>query len=303
MRHLLSFLPLLLAAPTAAPLAASAASSAETQSPQAAVDALIAADRAFAAAASGKDARDAVAAMLRDDAVMFIVPQPPVARGKAAADALLKAAFPDPSTITWTAVRGGVSADGAHGFTYGFTTRTLEGTPPELGKYVAYWTKGADGWRAAALKIVPRAEGEVPTALRTAALPARIVPVSADAALSEKYRKEVDAVERRFSDEAQVIGLGAAFAKYGSADAVNVGGDADFTTGNEEIAKLFGTEKGSPLRWAPDGVLAASSGDLGLTYGYLERNGPTPPGRLARIPWFTIWRRAAPDQPWLYVAE
>ena len=86
---------------------------------------------------------------------------------------------------------------------------------------------------------------------------------------------------------------------------MNVGGGADFTYGNVAIGQAQGGDAPapSPLRWAPDGVIAASSGDLGITYGYLERNGPTPPGRLARIPWITIWRREKVGQPWLYVAE
>jgi len=44
--------------------------------------------------------------------------------------------------------------------------------------------------------------------------------------------------------------------------------------------------------------LVASSRDLGITYGYLERN-----GAVHRIPWFTVWRRVSPQVPWRYVAE
>ena len=81
------------------------------------------------------------------------------------------------------------------------------------------------------------------------------------------------------------------------------GGGADFTYGNEAIGAGFGNDPGSPLTWAPDGVLVAGSGDLGITYGYLHRVGEVPPGRLARIPWFTVWRRVSPQVPWRYVAE
>jgi hypothetical protein len=35
----------------------------------------------------------------------------------------------------------------------------------------------------------------------------------------------------------------------------------------------------------------------------LLRNGSTPPGRLEKIPFFTIWHRNSPDEPWLYIAE
>ena len=276
----------------------------EAQSPQALADDLLSADRAFAAAAADKPAADAVAAMLDGDPVMFIVPQPPLARGRAEAVELLAKAFGGgPSTLGWTPIRAGVSADGTQGFTYGFATRTAKDKPPVLGKYLSYWIKRPEGWRIAAYKLVPREAGDVPTDIRQAALPERIVAPNVDAAAITAYRDELDKTERAFSDESQVDGLGAAFRKYGSADAMNVGGGANFTYGNDAIATGFGTDKGSPLRWAPDGVLVASSGDLGITFGYLQRNGAVPPGRLAKIPWFTVWRRVSPQVPWRYVAE
>lgn len=285
-------------------LAAPPPSAPAIQSPQTVADDLLAADRGFAAAAARKAAADAIAAMLDDDVVMFIVPQPPLAKGRSEAVELLSKAFAgDASDLSWAPVRAGVSADGAQGFTYGFATRTAAGKPRTLSKYVAYWIKRAAGWRVAAFKLVPREEGPVATELRPAAVPERLTGTPVDAATVAAYRADLDKTERAFSDELQIVGLGAAFRKYGSADAMNVGGGADFTYGNDAIAAGFGTDKGSPLRWTPDGVLVASSGDLGITYGYLERNGAVPPGRLARIPWFTVWRRVSPQVPWRYVAE
>ena len=273
-------------------------------SPQSVADDLLNADRGFSAAAANKPAADAIAAMLDDNVVMFIVPQPPLARGKAEATALLAKAFAgDASTLSWKPVRAGVSGDGLQGFTYGFMTRSAAGKAPVEGKYLSYWIKRDEGWRLAAFKLVPREAGPVSTEPRPPALPDRIAVPDVDGATVQAYAKELDKTERAFSDESQVIGLSAAFRKYGSADAMNVGGNADFTYGNEAIAAGFGTDRGSPLKWAPDGVLVASSGDLGITYGYLERNGAVPPGRLARIPWFTVWRRVSPQVPWRYVAE
>ena len=270
-------------------------------SPQTVAQSLLAADRSFAKAAPKRSAQDAISAMIVDDVVMFIVPQPPLARGKAEAVSVLGEAFAGkPSTLSWTPVGFGISSDGQQGFTYGFTTRSIEVEASQDGKYLAYWVKRPEGWRVAAYKLVPRPAGDVSTELRPI-LPERIVPAAKQGA--EKYRAEVDSVERAFSDESQVTGLGAAFRKYGTAEAMNVGGSADFTYGNDAIAAGFGDEKTSPLRWAPDGVLVASSGDLGITYGYLQRNGDVPKGRLAKIPWFTVWRRAAPGQPWRYIAE
>ena len=300
----LVMLTALLLAPACAPVAKPA--SAVVQSPASVADSLLAADRAFAAAAAGKPAAEALDAMIADDVVMFIIPAPTQARNRAEAQAIMGQVFAgDAVTLRWAPVRGGVSADGRHGFTYGFMDQLVAGKPPKLGKYVAYWVRGADGWRAASLKIVPRPDGDVATAMREPALPDHLVAPTADAAVIESYRASLDKAERAFSDDSQTIGLGAGFKKYGSADAMNVGGEADFVYGNVAIGAAQGGDapNPSPLRWAPDGVVVSSSGDLGFTYGYLIRNGPTPPGRLARIPWVTIWRRNSPSDPWLYVAE
>jgi len=287
-------------APTASP---ARSGTAPHLSPAASADNLLAADRALAKAAATRSAAAAIGAMLDDDVVMFIVPEPPLARGKAEAIELLEKAFGSNSTISWTPVRVGISADGMQGFSYGFASRASDAGPPALRKYLSYWVKRKDGWRLAAFKLVPRPEGAVSTALRAPALPKRMTGVTENPARVARYVTEIDQTERQFSDEAQAIGLGAAFRKYGSADAMNVGGDADFAYGNDQIAAGFGTDTTSPLRWAPSGVKVASSGDLGITFGYLERNGATPPGRLSKIPWFTVWRRASPGDPWRYVAE
>lgn len=278
----------------------------QQQTPAAITDELLATDRAFAAAAATQPAIAALSGMIDDDVAMFIIPVPGLARNRVQAAALMQQAFGnDPTRLRWSPVRAGVSADANQGFTYGFMDRLVEGKPPQLGKYVAYWIKRPAGWRIAAFKLVPRPEGPVSTEVRAPSLPQAIVPIVADATTVEAYRGSLDQTERQFSADSQVTSIGTAFRKYGSADAMNVGGNADFTYGNDAIADGQGGDSndGSPLHWAPDGVLVASSGDLGVTFGYLVRNGPTPPGRLPRIPFFTVWHRATPQAPWRYIAE
>jgi hypothetical protein len=70
------------------------------------------------------------------------------------------------------------------------------------------------------------------------ALPAQLVAPSTDAAIVARHRESLDAAERAFSKEAQKIGLGPAFAQFGSADAVNLGGapDAGIVVGAANIA-------------------------------------------------------------------
>jgi hypothetical protein len=119
-----------------------------------------------------------------------------------------------------------------------------------------------------------------------------------------KVSESLAAAEQSFSDEAGVIGLGPAFEKYGSADAMNMGPAASFTFGNVEIAKGVGgptPSVPSPLIWKSDySVMVASSGDLGISIGYIrQKANPTAPPS----PFFTIWHRESPTAPWRYIAE
>lgn len=275
-----------------------------TQStPSAALEALLAADRAYSAASARTDLVSGLAAMFADDVAM---PAPPgrVVEGKAAVLDALRA-NPDNATssVEWTPIRGGISADGLHGFTFGFMTlRKPDGSTAGL-KYLAYWVKGAEGWKVAAYKRGPRAEGAASMELQPPSLPPAMQPATTDAASMAAHRSSLDHAERDFSDLAQRIGLGAAFVRFGQPDAMNLGGpgNAGFVYGPEAIGRLVSgsnLDAASQLNWAPDRVIVASSGDLGVTIGTIHRNDKT-----ASYPFFTIWRRTGPDAPWRYIAE
>ena len=282
-------------------------SPASAQAPTVAADELLAADRAFAAASEGTDIIAGLTPMLAPDVVM------PVPGGFAVGrDSVLAAIRANPANtgakLTWTPARVGVSADGRQGFTLGYATfRGADGvvTP---GKYLTYWVKGSDGWHAAVYRR-RRSGGEAPKTLLPAALPDKAVSPSSDAAATEGFRQSLDSAERAFSRDAQEIGLRAAFARYGSADATNMG-PADrptFVVGADSIGIMVSEGEpatGSSVSWAPDhDVIVASSGDLGVTIGTIVTNQPDSTGAKQSFPFFTVWRRAGPDQPWRYVAE
>ena len=176
--------------------------------PQSAVDELLAADRAFSAASAKTDLVSGLTAMFADDVV---IPNPPGqwAEGKTAVAAVLRANADNARSRTeWTPLRGGISADGQHGFTAGFMTlHRPDGATLAL-KYLAYWVKQPDGWRVAAYKRVRAGEGPASSAMLAPALPAQLVPPSTDAAAIARHRDSLDRAERAFSDEAQKIGLG-----------------------------------------------------------------------------------------------
>jgi ketosteroid isomerase-like protein len=277
-------------------------------SPQAAVDELLAADRAYSAASARTDVVTGLTAMFADDVVMP-VPGGGFAEGAAkAADALRATSDNARSRIEWVPVRGGIAADGQHGFTFGYMTLHRPDSTRVPLKYLAYWVRRPEGWRVAVYKRGRRPEGEVSLALRPPALPPRMVRPLGDAETA-RFRESLDRAERDFSQRAQVVGLGPAFTEYGSADAVNMGGpnDTAFVVGAEAIGRVVsagGPPTGSPVSWAPDRVIVASSGDLGVTIGMIRPNAPAANGApAAGIPFFTIWRRATARDPWRYVAE
>jgi len=275
--------------------------------PQAAIDELLAADRAFSAASAKVDLVSGLSAMFADDVV---IPMPPgqFVNGKQAVVAALKENADNLTSRTeWAPARGGISADGQHGFTAGYMAiHRGDGTTLPL-KYLAYWVKTPEGWRVAAYKRSRASEAPAPMPPIALALPRTLVPPITDAAALDRVRKGLDAAERSFSDEAQKIGLGPAFVKFGTADSMNLGGPDDRTivVGSEAIGRLVGAGYPpgvSPVWWAPERVIAASSGDLGVTIGWIVRH-TAAADRPARSPFFTIWRRADPSAPWRYAAE
>lgn len=267
-------------------------------------DALLAADRAFSAASAKTDSVTGISAMFAEDVAM-IAPGAGFTKSKAEAVEVLRA---NPKNLTakaeWTPVRVGLSADGIQGFTMGYMVITDADGLPRKGKYLAYWVRKPEGWRIASYKRQPQGEGAFSSALMPAVLPAR--PVAPGVAQDEAA-KSIDAAERGFSDDAQVIGLGPAFCKHGALDATNLGGPRpEIVSGVENVCREVGGKRNadgsyppSPVAWAPDKVLVASSGDLGITWGFIRRHGDTGQG----IPYTTVWVRPGPGGKWKYIAE
>jgi hypothetical protein len=83
--------------------------------------------------------------------------------------------------------------------------------------------------------------------------------------------------------------------------------DAAFVIGSEAIGKAVGAGQpanGSSVSWSAESVIVASSGDLGVTIGYIRPNAPAGASPApAPIPFFTVWRRASATAPWRYIAE
>lgn len=293
---------------TAVALAGAVAAATPPQAnPAARAAELLSADRTLGANAPTLLMPAALATMLAPDAVM---PAPGLgfAEGR---DAILAALARDTlnasSRVRWTPVRAGVSSDGTHGVTIGLLTVTrADGASREF-KYLAYWVRGAEGWKVQVWRRVPRASGTVADTAEAPWLPVAggAAPQLLTGAALESARERLVAMERIFSDSAARIGIGPAFAALGARDAMHLGGptDADFNRGNTTIARAVqgGAPEGtSPVTWSAERALIAPSGDLGVTLGYIVPNAQGASG-AQRFPFFTIWRREPGG--WKYIAE
>ena len=291
-----AFLSLLFTVAVAAPAAAQG-------TPQAAHDGLIAAERALSDAAAQLSPAEGIASMLAPD-VVFMSRQGAI-RGRPAALANLRDNPANNGThARWHSIRGGVSADGRHGFTLGYLD--IAGGDPARAhrRYLAYWVRGSEGWRVAVFKQVLRPADEALTQAQPPALPGRLV--RAAPARTAGHSRTLIAAERAFSDRAQQAGIHRAFQEYGRPDAIHIF-TPGFAVGLAAIgaaqASQPGTADPATINWSADSAITASSGDLGVTIGFIRPNGPPPEGQPAANPFFTIWRRDSPDQPWRYIAE
>lgn len=262
-------------------------------------DGLLAADRAFAAQATGRKMPEALAAMLADDVVMPI-PGGKFAGGKAAALAAISANADNvASTVSWAPIRAALSADGLEGFTLGYMTVSRANGTTVIAKYLSYWVKGANGWRVFAYR-----RGFGPdVAPAHAMLPAVATvrsPTARNAAEAAGDRASLIAAEQAFSDRAQRIGIGPAFVQTGRPEAINMGGPGPFIVGPEAIGAGNGSGTTSSVSWSADDAHVARSGDLGVTWGTIRSNTDKvrPPSA-----YFTIWRRDGRGDTWRYIAE
>lgn len=294
--------------PSSAPSSGALLSTTGQSTPAQAVLDVLRADREFARRAGGASFPEALRAGFLPGVMM---PAPPT-RIVAGVDSVLAvfASSPDAGgRMTWTPVGAGVSGDGTHAYTVGVgRVRRADGTRSQF-KYLSYWIRVGDGWKVAAWRRRPVDTNVVlDSTMLAPLLPARAFPAS-DAAGMVAHRQSLMAAEQGFSDLAQRIGVGAAFAEMGDEQAVNVGPSSlgRFVVGPRAIALAVSGNQPltapSAITWNADTALVASSGDLGITFGVIRPKQLPADNPNAGASFFTIWRRSSPNAPWRYVAE
>jgi len=286
----------------AAAFIAAAAPASAKPAPGPALQDLLTAERQFSAKAANTAPADGIAAMLADDA--YMPSRQGMLRGRSAARAYLSGSPASKGTgASWHPIRAGVSADGRHGFTLGYLD--LVGGDPKTAhrRYLSYWVKGADGWRVAAFKQVIRPADETDAAEQRPMLPAQLKAPTPK--LVPRHKASLVAAEKAFSDRAQVVGIWQAFQENGRTDAIHIAGEKGLVLGLKAIGEAQARQPKGPanIDWSADDAIVASSGDLGVTIGEIRLHGDRPAGAPASVPFFTIWARDNPAQPWRYIAE
>ena len=268
--------------------------------PKAAVEELLAADRAFSTVASKADDPAIGLVAMFDREVTIPSPKGHVIGRDAALALFRKNPSYKEGKVSWTPVRGGISADGTQGFTFGFLSLTGGDPARRERKYLSYWARQPEGWRVVAYRQQVREAGTVSTEMFPPSLPAFTAEPKNDEKLIESHNRSVAAAEKAFSDRAQIVGLKTAFREYGRADAMNMYGGAGFAYGLDAVTAGFKQGDPTTIHWGTERSFAASSGDLAVSIGTIRPNDPKGGAGFA---FFTIWRRDGPDKPWRYVAE
>lgn len=275
--------------------------------PMAAVTTLLDIDRAFSKTSSDLSMRAALDAMFADG-VIAPWQRGEIVKGKAA---VIRAVLQSPDSIaklSWAPIRGGVSADGLHGFTFGYLAAEYPDGRLAHSKYMAYWVREPRGWRVAAWKRRPIGAAPLASEPLPPSLPRRLLKATTDGDVIARYYRSLVNAEAGFSSLAQRVGLSRAFTDMGSDDAVNMGGpdDPQFVVGAANIAKTVAPVNGdqpASITWGADTALVASSGDLGITFGVIRTKAPDAGTSSPGAAFFTIWRRASLSTPWRYIAE
>ncbi len=248
------------------------------------VSAVVDAERAFAKMARTSSMRDAFLTFLADDAVVFR-PQP--VNGKDH----YQASSPSPALLSWEPEIAEISAAGDMGYTSGpWSYRpTRDDEPVAYGHYASIWKKQPDGaWKVVIdVGIGHEAAAVGETVFREAGKPAS--PAGSAAAIAS-----LAAAERSLADAARGSGVERAVALRAATDVRWYrDGHLPLSGSPSSIARISGAVL------SPIGAGAASSGDLGYTWGSVA---PVADEGAVTSFYFRIWRREG-DGPWRVILD
>lgn len=263
---------------------------AQTIDRQAALDGLVAAEKAFSKKAGETTIRDSFAAFMAPDGVLFR-PDP------VNAQEFLSKQPARPGLLTWFPAYAEVSLAGDLGYDTGPAEyRDKAGDPPSRSQFATVWKKQADGTWKAMVDLGVTENPPLPVAISLKG-PAKVTESAlpkVDAAALKNGLLEAD---RALSKVAEEKGSAAAYAGVLADDARLLRSGRAMTVGKASTLAALAEDK-SPVRWEPAGGGVARSGDLGYTYGIFEHRDAMPESEWAKTGnYMRAWRRGA-DGTW-----
>jgi len=255
-------------------------------------------ERAFSKLSVEKGIRESFLTYFADDAINFA---PGPVNAKQAIRSRPAPAQPPPVTLEWTPMYGDISQAGDLGYLTGpfvFTDHGPRQQPPGHGAYFSIWKKQADGTYKVVLDLgtsTPEAVAPLTTGFTAAAPPAAAAKGEDEKSYGVLDHQALLRTEADLQHAARAKGEAGALLDRFADDARAYRSDVMPAIGKEAIKGLLPKGSGE-VSWKADAAIAASSGDLGYTYGSYKRaaagDAPAEQGYFLRV-----WRRGAGGKP------
>jgi len=261
---------------------------------QAALDGMVAAEKAFSDDAVKKGIRDSFLDFLADDGVLF---RPDPVNGKE----FLRGRPATPGLLSWHAAYAEVSLAGDLGYDTGPAEyRGKAGDKPDQIQFATVWKRQANGAWKAVVDLGTSDNPPIPVAISLKG-PAKMAASALPKVDAAAEKASLLLAERTLDKATRLQGL-AASAPFLADDARLLRPGRPMISGKEAV-RAFLSEDKKPLGWEPAGGGVALSGDLGYTYGVVQR-----PEGDAASPWVKtdnylhVWRKGM-DGAWKLVFE
>lgn len=239
-----------------------------SQRQSAALDSLVAAEKAFAATSVAKGVRESFLMFFADDGINF-QPHPTKTR-----EAFLKRPAPatrPPVELNWRPIYADVSRAGDLGYTtgpYTFKDLSPEKRPARFGYYFSVWKKQADGsW-----KVVVDCGIGTPdhSSQQLAFRPAPQIKWKAARTINlEGERASLIDLDRQFLKTSESLGVVESYLSYFSSEA-RLHRDGLLPMTERAGIRNYLSSQVSKLSWTPIKSDVAQSDDLGYTFGSYE---------------------------------
>lgn len=257
---------------------------------QTALDGLVAAEKAFSRTAAEKGIRDSFLDFMADDGVLFR-PDPVNAKES------LRARPASPGLLSWYPAFAEVSLAGDLGYDTGPAEyREKAEDKPDPSQFATVWKRQADGSWKVAVDLGTPGNPPMPVAISLRG-PVQVEESAFPKVDTDTLKASVLDTDRAFAKAGREQGSAAAYPAVLADDVRLLRGGRAMTAGKQAALEALAGDK-APVTWEPAGGGVARSGDLGYTYGVVQKreNGPASPwvkvGNYMRV-----WRRQA-DGSW-----